>query len=222
MSILIVVAHSDDESIGMGGTIAMHSSKGEKVYGVYLTNGVGARNITDGSTSKRALAAENAAKELGLEWVGKFDFPDNNLDSVSLLEIIKAIEKIKEKIKPSMVYTHHFGDLNIDHKIVFEATLTAFRPQPNEMCREIRTFEIPSATDYGAFGASNIFVPNLYIDIDNFWDAKLSALKYYGDEIREVPHARSLKGIDALSQVRGMSVGMHRAEAFSVIRKFQP
>ena len=222
MSILIVVAHSDDESIGMGGTIARHVNEGEKVYGVYLTNGVGARGKNNENSTLRAQAAQRAAKELGFEWIGKFDFPDNCLDSIELLKIVRAIEEIKEKIEPSLVYTHHFGDLNIDHKVVFEATMTAFRPHPSEICREIRTFEVPSATDYGSFGSQNIFVPNLYIDINDFWKTKQIALEHYEDEIRQKPHSRSIWGIDVLSKMRGMSVGLHRAEAFNVIRKCYP
>ena len=100
--------------------------------------------------------------------------------------------------------------------------MTAFRPQPMELCREIRTFEVSSATDYGCFSAQNAFVPNLYIDINDFWEAKQTALGCYEGEIRHVPHSRSLEGIDVLSKVRGMSVGLHRAEAFSVIRKCYP
>jgi len=223
MSILVIVAHSDDETIGMGATIAKHVSEGEQVFGIYLTNGTGSRNQKESENKKAALqrskAADLAAEKIGLEWVGKFNFPDNALDSVPLIDIVQAIEGIKDQINPSLVYTHHFGDLNIDHKIAFQATMTSFRPQPEEICKEIRTFEVPSATDFGAFSANGVFSPNMFINIDLYWEVKKSALEFYGEEIRKSPHSRSMEGIDALSKYRGVSVGCSRAEAFNVIRK---
>ena len=219
MCILVVVAHPDDESIAMAGTIARHVSDGETVFGVYLTNGVGSRGATSENILNRAVAADLAAKEIGLEWMGKLEFSDNGLDSVPLLKVVQAIEGIKALVNPSLVYTHHFGDLNIDHKITFEATMTAFRPQPNESCREIRTFEVPSSTDYGSFGAYNSFAPNLFLDIEPYWTKKKAALAHYMMEMHDSPHSRSLEGLDVLSKIRGMSVGLHRAEAFNVIRK---
>ena len=176
MSVLVVVAHPDDESLGMAGTIAKHSDNGDKVFGIYLTNGVESRQKDLKKIEERKLAADLAAKEIGLEWIGRFNFPDNALDTIPLLEIIKIIEKIKLKVKPTIIYTHHFGDLNIDHQITFKAVMTAFRPQPNEKCREIRTFETVSSTEYGHYSNQNVFVPNLYIDINNFWVKKASFL----------------------------------------------
>lgn len=219
MSILIIVAHSDDETIGMGGTIAKHVSEGEKVFGIHLTDGVSSRTQVKKAAKERTKAADLAAMELGMEWIGRFNFPDNALDTVSMIDIVKLIEDIKNQINPSLVYTHHFGDLNIDHQIAFNATITAFRPQPNENCKEIRTFEVPSATDFAVSSTSNAFLPNLFIDIEPFWKVKKAALEYYSEEIRESPHSRSMEGIDILSKYRGLSVGCDRAEAFNVIRK---
>lgn len=219
MSVLVVVAHPDDESIGMAGTIAKHSNEGDKVFGIYLTNGVESRQKDLKKIKARKLAADLAAKEIGLEWIGKYDFPDNALDSVPLLDIVKVIEEVKFKVRPSIVYTHHFGDLNIDHQITFKAIMTAFRPQPNEKCKEIRTFETASSTEYGVYGNQNIFVPNLFVNIENFWIKKEIALKHYKMEMHKKPHARSIDSLNHLSKLRGMSVGVNRAEAFHVVRK---
>ncbi|MAS82690.1 MAG: GlcNAc-PI de-N-acetylase [Legionellales bacterium] len=218
-SILVMVAHSDDETFGMAGTIARHVSEGDRVFGAYLTNGVSSREDAKKAIIDRELSANLAAKELGLEWIGKYDFPDNALDTIPLLDIIKTVEEVKKIVNPSLVYTHHFGDLNIDHKITFQATMTAFRPQPNETCQEIRAFEVPSATEYGVFGMQNAFVPNLYIDIEDFWDIKKATLEHYHTEMREPPHPRSIEGLDCLSKIRGMSAGLSRAEAFTILRK---
>lgn len=221
-NILIIVAHSDDETIGMGGTIANHTKDGDKVFAVSMTDGVGSRDEQDkNDINKRAIAADKAAGILGFEWLEAGKFLDNEMDKHSLIEVVKFIEDIKNLSKPDIVYTHSSSDLNIDHRIVSEAVLTAFRPQPNEICREIRAFEVSSATDYGHKSVTGSFYPNLFIDISNTWNEKLLALKEYASEMREYPHIRSYKGIESLSKIRGNQVGLHQAEAFEIIRKIQ-
>ncbi|MBJ13725.1 MAG: GlcNAc-PI de-N-acetylase [Candidatus Marinimicrobia bacterium] len=220
-NILFIVAHSDDEALGMGGTIDKHVKNGDKVYGVYMTNGISARsNSTSRKIKNRKDAAILSSKILGFKWLEPGNFPDNAMDSVPILDVIKFIEKIKKKIFPSIVYTHNQSDLNIDHQIVSMATLTAFRPEPKEILEEIRSFEIPSSTDFNTAAKKNkIFSPNLYIDIQKNWPKKLKALKIYKDEMRSKPHSRSLEGLENLAKIRGNQSGLKKAEAFEVLRK---
>ena len=218
--VLIIVAHPDDETIGLGGTIAKHLYDGDEVYALAMTDGVGSRESTKETDVKNRLcAAHSASKELGFKWLDILNYPDNKLDSIPLLNIIKSLEKFKRKINPKLIYTHSSSDLNIDHRIINEAVLTAFRPQPNEVWNEIRNFEIPSATDYGHKSVTNSFCPNLYIDISAFWDIKLKALQQYSEEIREFPHSRSYEGVENLAKYRGSQVGLKYAESFEVLKK---
>lgn len=218
--VLVVVAHTDDETLGCAGTIARHVKNGDKVFGVSMTDGVGARGTEDSDeVRKRAQASINASKILGLEWLEGGSFPDNAMDTVGLLDVAKIIEKAKALTKPTIVYTHSSADLNIDHRIVSQATLIAFRPQPDEVWEEIRTFEVASATDYGHKSITKEFIPNLYVDISETWQIKLAALKEYGMEMRQSPHARSFEGLDNLAKYRGNQVGLLYAEAFEIIRK---
>lgn len=220
--ILVVAAHTDDETLGCGGTIKRHSDAGDIVSAIHLTDGVASRDLTDAEDSaKRSEAAEEAATALGFNWLAGASFPDNALDSVPLLEVVKFIESIKIQFQPDMVYTHHGGDLNVDHRIAFQATLTAFRPQPGESLSEIRTFEVASSTEWSTSSIGPDYAPNLFIDISDFWEAKVAALSAYEEEIRDFPHSRSIKAIDALSTWRGNQVGLHRAEAFEIIRKIE-
>jgi LmbE family N-acetylglucosaminyl deacetylase len=222
VAVLVVVAHSDDEALGCAGTIARHIRNGDKVFGVSMTNGVGSRGTENNDEIKRrAQAATNASKILGMEWVEGGSFPDNAMDTVALLEVAKVIEQAKSKIKPIIVYTHSSADLNIDHRIVSHATLIAFRPQPNEVWEEIRTFEIASATDYGHKSITKEFNPNLYIDITETWQIKLAALREYRMEMRQPPHTRSFEGLENLAKYRGNQVGLLYAEAFEIIRKVE-
>lgn len=219
-NILVIVAHPDDEVIGLGGAIARHADEGCNIFSLAMTNGVGAREcVTDYQISSRAKASKNAANLMGMTWLDSPDYPDNAMDTVSMLEVVRTVENAKLNINPSIIYTHSYADLNVDHRITSAATLTAFRPQPSEVWTEIRTFEVPSATDYGLNLTANTFTPNLYINIEKTWNVKLAALREYSTEMRESPHARSLNGIENLAKLRGNQCGVNYAEAFEVIRK---
>lgn len=221
-TVLITVAHSDDETLGAGGTLARHVKAGDRVFGLSLTDGVGARTSAEMSDSiDRAAAAKRAAAVIGFQWLEPGDFPDNEMDRVSLLSIVRVLEKAKAETRPTIVYTHSPADLNIDHRLVCEAVLTAFRPQPGETCREIRTIEIPSATDFGHPSVTGVFRPNLFVDISAHWDVKKAALECYRTEMRAAPHSRSLEGVRNLACLRGNQVGLDMAEAFEVLRKIE-
>ena len=220
--VLVVVAHSDDESISMAGTIVKHIKKGDKVFVISMTDGVGARDDTNlNKIKQRKNASVTASKVLGFEWGDSYDFSDNVMDSYPLIEIVKAVEKAKYKYRPTLVYTHSGADLNVDHRVVANSVLTAFRPQPNELCKELRLFEVASATDYGSSAITGSFSPNLFIDISNEWPSKVKALEAYMEEMREYPHSRSIQGIKNLANLRGNQVGYDFAEAFEVIRKLE-
>jgi len=218
--VLVVAAHPDDETIGCGGSLSRHAKEKDEIAVITLTNGVSSREqVIEKDLVNRNIAAEKAINILGANWIAKGDFPDNAMDSIPLLEIIKFIEEIKDKFDPDIIYTHSPSDLNVDHKIVTTATLTAFRPQPGERNSEIRLFETPSATDFSVEELDGTFSPNLFINIENFWQSKLDALSCYDTEIRDYPHSRSYKKIESLAQFRGSQSGLELAEAFMLVRK---
>ena len=221
-NILIIVAHPDDETISMAGTIRKHVINGDSVRIISMTDGVSARLTSKNKDAlNRRKSAESAAKILGFSWEAIHNFKDNAMDSHPLLEVIQCIEKTKKKLQPDLVYTHSGADLNIDHRIVSNAVLTAFRPEPNEKCKEIRLFEVPSATDYSHPSLTKSFFPNLFVSIEKNWGDKEDALNAYSDEMRLFPHTRSIEGIKHLAQSRGNQVGYSYAEAFEVIRKLE-
>ncbi len=219
-NILVIVAHPDDETIGMGGTIAKHTSEGDFVNVITMTDGVSSRDKDlEVSKDARKTSLEKVSKILGFKWVTCANFPDNAMDSVPLLTITKFIEGIKQSINPNIIYTHSGSDLNIDHRIVSQATITAFRPQPEEMWEEIRAFEIPSATDFSHKSIAAPFSPNLYINISDYWPLKLAALKEFQQEMRPAPHTRSFEGLHNLAKYRGNQSGLNYAESFEIIRR---
>lgn len=216
--ILIIAAHADDEVLGCGGMIAKSISNGDSVFAIFLTDGISARDFSNKKDIENRKKSANQAHELlGLTDVRYLNYPDNRLDSIDLLDLVKDLEVHIEQIKPNVVYTHHYGDLNVDHQIAFKATMTACRPLPDCSVKEIYSFEIISSTEWSGV-VDNYFKPTVYIDITNFIDVKLKAINFYNLEMRDSPHSRSIEHVKSLAKHRGNCVGVDAAEAFIAIR----
>ena len=218
MTVLVIAAHPDDEALGCGGTMARHARQGEDVHVLFLAEGVTSREgAGEVESEARADAARDAAKALGAKPPRFASMPDNKLDTVPLLDVIKAVEAALADIAPDVVYTHHGGDLNVDHGIVHRAVLTACRPLPGCPVRAIYAFEVPSSTEWN--DSAEVFIPNRFVDISATIDAKMTALECYSGEMRPFPHPRSVQAIEALARWRGAAAGLEAAEAFHVIRR---
>lgn len=217
-TILVVAAHSDDEALGCGGTIARHVAEGETVHTVFLADGVSSRQGADTHELERRLAAtEQARQVLGISTTTFLGLPDNRLDSLSLIEVIQPLEKVIRQINPQVIYTHHYGDLNVDHRIAHQAVMTACRATPESSVKEIYAFEVMSSTEWSSVGLAP-FLPNLFIDISAYMAIKLQALEAYALEMRPAPHSRSSEHLNILARHRGCCVGVDTAEAFMVMR----
>ncbi len=224
--ILIVVAHPDDEILGLGAT--MHKLINEynvttKV--IILGEGITSRNDTrDRHLFEKELQIHrnntyNAQSTIGYHEVAIYDFPDNRFDSVDLLDIIKVIEKEKQLFLPEVIFTHHGGDVNIDHQRTFEAVITACRPMENEVVKTIITFETLSGTEWRSPTDPRHFLPNLFISFtDKNLSAKMNAMECYEFEKRLFPHPRSPEAIKIVAQRWGVAVGRALSEAFCVVR----
>lgn len=217
-AVLVVAAHTDDEALGCGGTIARHVAEDDQVHLLFMTDGVGSRDVLDGAAKARQKAAQQAAQVLGVSSSTNLNFPDNRMDSVALLDIVKEIEAKIQAIQPQVIYTHHLGDLNIDHQITHKAVLTACRPQPNFCVKEIYAFEVLSATEWNSPNVQS-FIPNVFIDITDYLPTKIKALQAYAEELREAPHSRSFEHVEVLAKHRGYTVGMMAVEGFMLVRR---
>jgi len=216
--ILIVAAHPDDEVLGAGGTILKHVKNGDRVSILILGDGVTSRGAGAAAIKQRLNQAKKAAGILGVKQVILETLPDNKFDSLPLLEIVKKVEPVIKRIKPNIIYTHFSDDLNIDHRLTFQAVLTACRPQPGFFVKKILSFEIPSSTEWQVKKKNNLFCPTYYNDISDFIAKKIKAIKVYEEELKPYPHPRSKKGINILAQWRGLEVGYKFAEAFQAVR----
>jgi len=223
-SILIIAAHPDDEVLGCGGTIAKHVDNGDEVNTIIIAEGLTSRRtqrnreIVKSQLSELSNAAKNAANILGVNNIEILDYPDNRMDSIDLLDIVKLIEKKIEKYRPSIIYTHHSGDVNIDHSVIHDAVITATRPIPGSFVKKIITFETASSTEWRPPDSKGIFKPNYFVTIEDQFQRKMDALNAYKCEMREWPHPRSIKSLENLAKLRGSQVGYKYAEAFCLLR----
>lgn len=218
--ILVVAAHADDEVLGCGATMARMAAAGRAVHVLILADGVSSRGHTaaDDALAARMRAAQKANDILGTASLKVCTLPDNRLDGVDLLDIVYLIEERIREIQPGTLLTHHYGDVNIDHRRTHEAVLAACRPQPGHCVRELLFFEVSSSTEWRTAHSAPSFVPDYFVDVSTELECKLAALGAYADELREFPHPRSLQAAEMLARWRGATVGVSAAEAFEVGR----
>ena len=236
MKILVIAAHPDDEVLGMGGTIKKLVKNNDKIKIVILATGIAARRSTNfqnntnyriNERDKKIIEnqikeirsqAKRAAKILGVNDIEFLDFPDNEMDTVSNLKITKTIESMINKFKPNKIFTHSPFDINIDHQLIYQATLIATRPNSQRNVEEVYSFEIPSSTEW-FFPTS--FQPNVFVDISKELKIKLKAMSMYKKEVKTFPHPRSLKALQYIAKRWGTVSGFSAAEAFYLVRQLK-
>jgi LmbE family N-acetylglucosaminyl deacetylase len=219
--ILIIAAHPDDEVLGCFGTVAKMVKEGDEAYTLILGEGKTSRDEQRSIENKKAelnilnQEIEKANSVINIKKTFIENFPDNRFDSVDLLDIVKAILKVKEEIKPDIIFTHYENDLNIDHQITYQAVVTATRPMEDESVKEIYSFEVLSSTEWN-YPLS--FSPDLFFDISETIKLKKEAMKQYNSELCQFPHPRSIEGIELNAKYHGLRVGKAYVEAFKTVR----
>lgn len=221
--VLVFAAHPDDELLGLGGTIRRLVNEGVEAHAVILAEGITSRS------DKRELANNDELKELqddarkaaaivGYSTIDFCGLPDNRMDGCELLDVIKIVSKYVEQYKPDTIFTHHHGDLNIDHRITCEAVLTACRPVNDYDIKRIYAFETPSSTEWN-YTYNESFRPNVYFNVSETLEAKIDGMACYRSESTRYPHPRSAEALRSLGKYRGSNVGYEMAEAFELLRE---
>lgn len=221
---LVVAAHPDDEVLGCGGTIARMIDEGWSVHVLILAEGATSRDDARDRASRSdelselSRCAREAGRIMGATSVTLEDFPDNRMDSIDLLDIVKVIETHMARHQPSRVLTHSNTDVNVDHRMIHDAAIAACRSKPGVALRELWFFEVLSSTEWRPPASLPPFAPVLYVDISGTLQRKIDAMAAYAPELLDFPHPRSLAAVEHLARYRGSTVGRHAAEAFEVGR----
>ncbi len=219
--VLCVVAHPDDETLGVGGTLALHAEAGSEVTVLIMSEGEVEKLADTPRCDTRRDCALRAAEAMGVSEVEFHDFPDQRLETVPFIQLIKTVEAALDRHRPTVVYTHHGGDANTDHQVVFKAVYAACRPMTplGSLVQRFLTFETPSSTDQAPQVGDYVFNPTTFVDVEPVWDKKLKALACYPTEMIGGRHPRSYDYIEALARVRAGHSGYLLAEAFVSVRE---
>ncbi|MCR5793413.1 MAG: PIG-L family deacetylase [Lachnospiraceae bacterium] len=222
-NVLVFAAHPDDELLGLGGTVRKLTDEGVTVRAVIMAEGITSRSNKREEADKKELIelqkdSRKAAEIVGYESIDFCGLPDNRMDGMELLDVIKYISKYIDMYRPDTVFTHHHGDLNIDHRITCEAVLTACRPVGDYCVKRIYAFETPSSSEWN-YNYVEPFTPNVYIDVTDTLEAKVKGMQCYRTESTIYPHPRSAEALRALGRYRGSNAGMEMAEAFVLLRE---
>lgn len=220
-NILVIGAHSDDEVLGVGGTILKAKDNNSKVDVLIVTDSASAQYVEKKKITKRDGDLHQCCNILGVDNVYQLDFPDMRLDTLSHLEINKRLEEIIHASCYDTIFIHHPYDINKDHQILFDSVLVVCRPKIENTVQTILTYYTVSSTEWGGFDRNTIFIPNIFINIDKYLEKKLLALSQYTDELRAFPHPRSIENVENVAKYFGSQVSCLAAEPFCLIRSIE-
>jgi len=217
MTILVIATHPDDEVLGCGGVIARYGDQGHQVHVLVVTRGI-PELFSPKQIEETRQELRRAHKVLEVSGVTFLDFPAPRLDVVPGNELADAIARVIRQLRPQIVYIPHWGDIHGDHRATYRASLVATRPVNGSSVRRVLCYECLSETEWGSPGTHEAFVPTVFVDISKSLNRKLEAMACYRSQLKQAPHPRSLRSIEALARLRGGTVGLQAAEAFILVR----
>lgn len=219
MRVLVIAPHPDDETLGCGGTLLKHVAAGDSVSWVIVTKAYEPRWPKD-VIERRERQIEQVSAAYGFANRFRLTFPAARLDTVPLEDLLAAINEIVTKVKPDWIYTVHAGDIHSDHRVVFDATMSAVKSFNSGVSR-LLSYETISSTDAMPPAPSTVFLPNVYCDITPYLERKLEIMSLYEGEVHPYPLPRALESIRALARFRGATVATEYAEAFMLLRELR-
>lgn len=217
-NVIVVSAHPDDETLGVGGTMLRHIANGDKVYWLIITNLFEHQGFTQERINSRQEEIRKVEQMFGITKTFMLNYPTMSLSSSSLLKMVPEISKIFMETEPEIVYSLNRSDAHSDHRVIFDATLACTKSFRYPFIKQVLMYECISETEFAPALAEKAFLPNYYVDITDYIDRKLEIMQVFESEIAPPPFPRSLENIRALAHYRGASVGVHYAEAFQLLK----
>lgn len=215
--VLIVSPHPDDETLGAGGTAAKLAAAGSEVSVLTVSGHLPPLYSRDAyeTTVREALSAFDV---LGVSWHRFLEIPATMIGQEPVHRLNQQISTAIAELAPEIVLCP-YPDRHIDHRLIFESVMVAARPVGAGAGIEIlAAYETLSETHWNAPHIEPNFVPNWVVDVSDFIDRKLDALRCYASQISDFPSSRSIEAVDALAKFRGSQAGFAAGEGFHIIR----
>jgi LmbE family N-acetylglucosaminyl deacetylase len=216
--VLVVAAHPDDETLGVGGTIFKHNANGDQVYWLIVTNIFEQQGYSAEKVKQRQDEIDSVGLQFGFVDIFKLDYPTMGLSGGSLLSLIPLISGIFGKIEPEIIYVMNRSDAHSDHRVIFDAVSACTKAFRYPYIKKVLMYECISETEFAPQLPEKVFIPNYFVDISEFLGKKLEIMQVYQSELGEHPFPRSNRNIEALATFRGATVGVNYAEAFQLIK----
>ena len=220
MKYLLIVAHPDDEVLGVGASIWKWSHEGNIIDVAIMCAEAKARSFRP-EDNELEDDTNAAVKYIGVSEKFEATFPNIEMNNVPHLKLVQFIESVIRKSEPDVIITHHPADTNNDHlqtSMACQEAIRLFQRNPNvKPIQEFWYMEVPSCTEWALNTAFNRFQPNTFVEVGKDGiDAKINALSMYRGVMRPYPHPRSAEAIEGFAAYRGCQSGCNYAEAFEV------
>jgi LmbE family N-acetylglucosaminyl deacetylase len=218
INVIVISAHPDDETLGVGGTILKHVANGDNVFWLIVTNVFESQGFSKERVESRQKEIREVEKRLGISKTYLLDYPTMTLSSSSLIKMVPEISTVFSEVQPEIIYSLNRSDAHSDHRVIFNAVMACTKSFRYPYIKKILMYECISETEFAPALAEKVFLPNYFVDITDFLDGKLDVMKVFESELGEHPFPRSIENIVALAHFRGASVGVKYAEAFQLLK----
>jgi LmbE family N-acetylglucosaminyl deacetylase len=217
--ILAVAVHPDDETLGCGGALLKHKNNGDDIYWLIITSIDVENGWEKDKVESRRREIDSVSKMYGFCVTHSLNFPTTRLDTIPMKDLISEISKIIQKVEPDIIYVPNRSDIHTDHQVAFKAIMSCTKVFRNSFIRKILMYECLSETEFSPSLQTDVFIPNVFVDITGFLEEKIKIMKMYRGEMGTFPFPRSEENIRALAMYRGATAGVEAAEAFVLLKE---
>jgi len=214
--VLVIAPHPDDETLGCGGTLFRHKQEGDKMYWIIVTGISEETGWSDKAVKKRDAEIDEVAEKYGFVDVFNLCFPTTKIDALPISNLIVKITDVYKKVEPEIIYMPFAYDIHTDHQLIAKAMQSTFKWFRYPHIQKVLMYESLSETEFN-FIEDRTFRPNVFVDISQYLDEKIDAMKIYESEVGDFPFPRSEKTMRSFVALRGSQSGYEAAEAFELV-----
>lgn len=218
-TVLTIAVHPDDETLGCGGTLLRHKKSGDAINWLIVTAMKASCGYEPAAISARNKEIQKVYRSYGFDSVHQLNFATKGLDREPISELIAAIGKVIQAVRPSIIYLPFKDDVHTDHQMVFKAAYSCTKTFRYPFLKRILMMETISETEFAPPLSGWVFAPNVFVDVTNHFHKKIETMKIYRSELGRHPFPRNVENIESLAKLRGASAGCRFAEAFMLLKE---